>query len=291
MEFLNEDDFDDSEFDLEKYDIAIAESRRNALHAVKAMNLPQRVIVSTESFDGLGAGLKRLAERMLATLSDKYGEKLPDVIGIALCECHYSVCKAAYYCGSIGSNPSICTPEGYAQMDGWAYTMCDSLSNLKEEAEQAFFRIDTPVTERIPSEILLNCIGIYWLSVAANMNRCGDSAGSQEWIFEGLDALNFSNGIYMWDAAYEIGRDENAESEKTKVDDARTTLARIAANARHAENRSMKADVFTWLDSHTPEFTVIEAAARAIVKQQPITHVTARDWFKEWKKLRSASTP
>lgn len=64
-----------------------------------------------------------------------------------------------------------------------------------------------------------------------------------------------------------------------------------AASKRHAENRAIKADVFAWLDSLTAEFAVIEAAARAIVKQQPITHDTARGWFKEWKKLRSASTP
>ena len=66
---------------------------------------------------------------------------------------------------------------------------------------------------------------------------------------------------------------------------------RKGADAIHAENRAMKAEVFIWLDSITPSFTVIEAAARAIVKQQPIRHDTARNWFKEWKKLRSASTP
>jgi hypothetical protein len=59
---------------------------------------------------------------------------------------------------------------------------------------------------------------------------------------------------------------------------------------RHSENHAMKADVFAWLDSQT-KFKSIEAAAMAITKQQPIAHVTGRDWYKEWKKLRSASTP
>lgn len=70
----------------------------------------------------------------------------------------------------------------------------------------------------------------------------------------------------------------------------RTTIAKQAANARHEETRSMKAAVFTWLDSQ-PKFKSIESAAMAITKQEPIAHVTARDWYKEWKKLRSASTP
>ncbi len=66
--------------------------------------------------------------------------------------------------------------------------------------------------------------------------------------------------------------------------------AKSGANALHAENRSMKADVFTWLDSQ-PKFKSDEAAARAVIKQQPIAHGTGRAWYKEWKKMRSASTP
>ena len=67
-------------------------------------------------------------------------------------------------------------------------------------------------------------------------------------------------------------------------------LASVNADARHKENRSMKAEVFAWLDSLTTKFTVAETAAEAITKQQPIKHITARSWFNEWKKLRSAST-
>lgn len=72
--------------------------------------------------------------------------------------------------------------------------------------------------------------------------------------------------------------------------DAKAVLAKAGASARHAEHRAMKADVFDWLDAHLP-FRSIESAAAAIAKQQPIAHVTARDWYKEWKKLRSASRP
>ena len=68
--------------------------------------------------------------------------------------------------------------------------------------------------------------------------------------------------------------------------------AKQAARAlkRHAENHAMKAEIFEWLDAQT-QFRSIESAAMAITKQIPIAHVTARDWYKEWKKLRSAGTP
>ena len=66
--------------------------------------------------------------------------------------------------------------------------------------------------------------------------------------------------------------------------------AQKAAIKRHRENHAMKAEVFQWLDSQ-PKFKSIGKAATEITKQQPIAHVTATDWFKEWRKQRSASTP
>lgn len=68
--------------------------------------------------------------------------------------------------------------------------------------------------------------------------------------------------------------------------------AKQAARAfkRHAESHAMKAEIFDWLNAQT-QFKSIESAAMAITKRVPIAHVTARDWYKEWKKLRSTGTP
>jgi hypothetical protein len=73
-------------------------------------------------------------------------------------------------------------------------------------------------------------------------------------------------------------------------DSQRSKSAQKAAIQRHAENHAMKSEVFQWLESQA-KFKSIEAAAMAITKQQPIAHVTARDWYKEWKKLCPTSTP
>ena len=68
--------------------------------------------------------------------------------------------------------------------------------------------------------------------------------------------------------------------------------ARAAATVRHRENRSMKSDVFNWLDTNMINFKSMDAAAEEIAgKIAPIVFRTARDWVTEWKKLRSASTP
>lgn len=73
--------------------------------------------------------------------------------------------------------------------------------------------------------------------------------------------------------------------------DAFAQARRKGSDAIHAENRSMKAEVFKWLDSNMAKFKSMDAAAQAIIKQQPIAFRTARDWVGDWKKLRSASRP
>jgi len=75
------------------------------------------------------------------------------------------------------------------------------------------------------------------------------------------------------------------------VADAASTKARLKAVKSHAEDYATKNSVFAWLDSNMAEFKSMDAAAQAIIKQQPIAFRTARDWVGDWKKLRSASRP
>lgn len=68
--------------------------------------------------------------------------------------------------------------------------------------------------------------------------------------------------------------------------------ARSGAQAKNAENRAMKRDVFAWLDANMSQFKSLDSAAEAIAgKVAPIAFRTARAWVGEWKKLRSAGTP
>jgi hypothetical protein len=65
---------------------------------------------------------------------------------------------------------------------------------------------------------------------------------------------------------------------------------RRGADKLHVENRAMKLAVFQWLDTENMSNKSNEAVGALIIKQQPIVHRTAVTWYKEWKKLRSAST-
>lgn len=66
----------------------------------------------------------------------------------------------------------------------------------------------------------------------------------------------------------------------------------IGLDARHNENRAMRAEVFEWLDANMARFKSMDAAAEAIAGNvTPVKFRTARDWVGKWKKLRSTGTP
>lgn len=77
------------------------------------------------------------------------------------------------------------------------------------------------------------------------------------------------------------------------IDDPIRQFSKRGADARHAETRAMKADVFQWLDANKmPDHRSMDSVAEAIAgKIVPIKFRTAHDWVSEWKKLRSAGKP
>lgn len=62
-------------------------------------------------------------------------------------------------------------------------------------------------------------------------------------------------------------------------------IAVVAANARHAENRAMKQEVWNWYEANEQCYRSMDAAAEAIAgKIAPITFRTARKWIGEHRK-------
>ena len=100
-----------------------------------------------------------------------------------------------------------------------------------------------------------------------------------------------AHGLKMWDAGAEAERTDGQGSDLAEKA-ARSKFARTAAMARHAENHSLKAEVFAWCDANAADYKSMDAAAWDIAgKIAPVVFRTARDWVGEWKKLRSAGTP
>jgi hypothetical protein len=108
----------------------------------------------------------------------------------------------------------------------------------------------------------------------------GTDGGTSETLKQLTDSFS---SLYLEHLATQAHLSEMVDKvQKSKAD------RRKGADATNAESNNLKNEVFNWLDVQPP-FKKIEWAATAITRQQPISHVTARKWFKEWKNLRSAS--
>ena len=68
----------------------------------------------------------------------------------------------------------------------------------------------------------------------------------------------------------------------------RAALAKKASEARHIENRSMKAEVFAWCDSHLldSQCSMDDAAFAIAEKLVPVKFRTVRQWMTDWRKLQ-----
>ena len=286
---------------LAKHDRARIQCRANALRSVNKMNLPKVVAISNDSFSGLGLKTTRDACKDLERLREAHGDRLPHLIGLSLRETWFALFDASGYIGSMMAEGGVAdndytqklaTAEGYGENEGIAWTLYNHLSDLVESDEQATFRDGTPFEERLSLGDILNGAAMYWFAAAATSHRAGDIEGAFDWLSEAQDALSLANGNHMWDEGAKLERESAVEKNSADAfNAARTALAKAAAQARHSETRNMKADVFEWLDTHMVEFKSMDAAAQAIIKQQPVVFRTARDWVGEWKKLRSAGTP
>lgn len=229
------ENFDDSKF-IDQYEKAKAKSRQRALQEVEALNLPKKIGVSPKNFAGLESGLNRTGKRILRKLEDEFPENLPYLIGIAVRECHYAACEAAYHCFECfqhSRKTSIDTPKGYAFVEGWAYTLYNNMSKIEEDVEQVMFRNGTPFLERISSQVLLDCMGLYWLSKASCLNLSGKPLMAQKWIFEGLDSIHLSEVIREWNDGGEAAVEEYSEKEKFERMTKRSEQGKAAANLRH----------------------------------------------------------
>ena len=285
---------------LAKHYRARTQAKVNALKSVNKMDLPKVVEISYASFSGLGLKTTRDACKNLQRLREKHGDKLPYLFGLSLREAWFALFDDSGYIalmdaeGAMGRSEyrqRLATAEGYGENEGIAWTLYNHLSELVESQQQKTFRDGTPFVERLALDDILTGAAMYWFAAASTSYLANDIQGAFDWLSEAQDALSFANGNHMWDEGAKLERESAMANSVDAFSAARTALAKTGAQARHTETRNMKAEVFEWLDAHMVEFKSMDAAAQAIIKQQPVVFRTARDWAGEWKKLRSAGTP
>ena len=215
-------------------EIALMQSKQFALQSVLALDLPTKFEVSGLSFEILGSKIDRRISIVIDQLRDEHGNDLPYLIAIAVRESWFACCEGAWYSSLMidleGSKKTDSfqdetTPEGYAEVNGLAGALAFGLGALEECVEQVKLRDGTPYVKRPSAKDLLECMAVYWLSMAVGSLAGRQISDAMNWIFEGLDALELANGIYMHNEG------EVMEREATKADSSKK--AKDAADARH----------------------------------------------------------
>ena len=188
------------------HDVASAQCTQFALQSVLSLGLPKTIDVSDLSFGVLGEKMERRISIVIDQLRDKHGENLRYLIAIAVHESWFACCEGAWYTllmmslGGIEVNDihkAQSTPEGYAAVEGYAGAMASLLGNQQECVELKKIREGTPYLERPADEDLFRCLAVHWLGKAANDLADRKISDAMDWVYEGLDALELANGLYM----------------------------------------------------------------------------------------------
>lgn len=260
-----------------------------AKRALEQLQLPNEIVITKESFDGLPGKFGGRACRLLGLLESKQGNDLPIVVAKVLQRIWFDTFYLVHL--SDRCAPEAWLPDGeksqrvnaalglVTEFGGWVSTFMETSQGLLAEMSGA-----TPFSRYNG----LGCLALHWYSEAASLWRNGDVNEALDWLYEAATALEVCYGADMWDSAVEcFGPSDHEVVAKA----ARAAMAKAGATGRHRENREMKDDVFRWLDAHFSECSSMDSAAETMAGVVvPMKFRTVRAWVTEWKKLRSAGT-
>lgn len=279
------------------HDRAKLESNRLGYEYVKRMNLADEVAFDASTFAGLPSRPSHIANRMHKRLSEKFADQLPRLIALAVKELWYAAATAAFYmkiCSGYKERgykvaEFLWDPVGYADYEGWSYTLYDQLSNIEEDPEEILFRRELQLLERPAAAQVLDCIALHFFARASAAASCNDFATAMNCLGEAGEACALSDGLTQFDSGFDLAKSSMVE-EATSV--ARNAMARTAAAARHRENHAMKTEVFSWMSANWEAgHSLDDFASRIAGSVVPLKWRTVREYLTEWNKMRSTGTP
>jgi hypothetical protein len=108
-------------------------------------------------------------------------------------------------------------------------------------------------------------------------------------VLENIEKLTSEAWLHATQATHWLGI---LQGLTLKSQAAASRFSQLGLDARHAENRAMKAIIFEWCDKHMEDYKSMDKAAEAVAwKEIPMGFRTVRDWMTEWRKLRPAGKP
>ncbi len=163
-----------------------------AFAKVEALKIPKQIDISLKNFSGLGEKLTDQAEGMFDFLNDGYGDDLPFVVSLALKRSYYAEYRIT---GAINSTLSA-----------------DRYSTHTEDAVSKRFRDDTPISNAIDEQNLLNALGVLIASRAAELQSEGRTQLAFDAIFQSQFLFSYSVLLSAIDAQIEGMKSSKIES-------------------------------------------------------------------------------
>jgi hypothetical protein len=169
---------------------AATQSRRYALQYVQDLDIPRLFEPPADDFSCLGPKISVLAAGTVSRLREIHGANLPYLMGIAVRESWFA-CSAGSWHSTLTGDPEgaeqtgqaekLGTPEGYAQLKGWATTLMASLFRPNRDSDGAQFLYDTPYFELPDDFDILCCMALCWLGHAADAQKAGSTVEAFDW--------------------------------------------------------------------------------------------------------------
>lgn len=207
-------------------------------------------------------------QRTRARLAEEYEDKLESLCLLAFRSYVYACHNAAAYMaemfegsGGVQNSTQEClvTADGYADHEGWAYTLYNELANIHKPTgllQGAAF------DEFPPDAAVLEAMAVIWFFEAALISP--NDGKSMDVLFEAIDAAYLAHGVRMWNESEELCKSENSQ--------AAPNPAAEMAKMRHVENYALANYALKyWHEKIDPALSA-EKAATELTRVVPLSH-------------------
>ncbi|WP_396190232.1 hypothetical protein [Flavobacterium sp.] len=200
-----------------------------------------------------------------------------DIYAYATKSYAYAKSHASTFLKEITGNPNgwangnLCTPEGYADSEGWAWTLYNHLESV--ESDDVFIEIKTfgqkPTTGRA-----LDAMAVLWFCEAAAQYTKNAICGL-DILCEASQAMALADYSDAWNGAAEFERDGSREKS--------STAARNAALARHKKHADARDKLISLWKSgqYKTRNECVTTELPDLIKYcgKSIAYKTAREWL------------
>lgn len=168
--------------------------------------------------------------------------------------------------------PDICTPNGYADAEGWASTLYDHLEC--ETQVDDVLNNSKPLDKKILTEWALGAIAVLWFYDAASQYE-SKPVVAFDTLYEVSEAMAYAGFSYAWVEATKL--------EKTESREKASSVARGRAFAKHAAHAKAKEKLIgLWKSGdYKNRIECVETELQELIAYcgKPIAFKVARGWL------------